>query len=160
MNSIDEMLADAPEEITETWKEDLGNRIQEILDRKNSSGQGRETALLVYCSILMNHFAYDAIEVRTVELFPALLKTVKMESSEKESCLALRGESFITLFDLVRSLTFKYSYCPDDDHRSFRDAIRYHLPGSENRLPGFRAPHCESCSHPCSWSSRKIRRRI
>ena len=82
---------DTPEDATEAWKQDLGDRMEEIIDRKRSSVQGRETTLAVYVHILMCHYAFEEIQHKTSELFPALLKSIKAESSEKETCLALRG---------------------------------------------------------------------
>jgi hypothetical protein len=91
VNSIDEVLsADIPEDTTEAWKQDLGDRIEEIVDRKRSSVQGRETTLAQYAHILMGHYAFEEIQHKTSELFPALLKSVRSES-EKEVSLALRG---------------------------------------------------------------------
>jgi hypothetical protein len=59
VNSIDDMLsADTPEDSTEAWKQDLGDRIEEIIDRKRSSVQGRETTLAQYVHILMSHYAF------------------------------------------------------------------------------------------------------
>lgn len=85
------LSADAPEDTTEIWKQDLGDRVEEIIDRKRSSVQGRESTLAQYVHILMSHYAHDQIENKTSELFPALLKSIKADSSEKETSLALRG---------------------------------------------------------------------
>jgi hypothetical protein len=85
------LSADTPEDITEAWKQDLGDRLEEIIDRKRSSVQGRETTLAAYVHILMSHYVFGEIEHKMSELFPALLKSIKAESSEKETCLALRG---------------------------------------------------------------------
>ena len=85
------LSADAPEDITEAWKQELGDRIEEITDRKRSSVQGRESSLAQYVHFLISHYAFEEIESKTSELFPALLKSIKVGSSEKEICLALRG---------------------------------------------------------------------
>ncbi len=86
------LSADTPEDATEIWKQELGDRVEEIIDRKRSSVQGRETTLAQYVHILMSHYAYEEIKNKTSELFPALLKSIKAESSEKETSLALRGK--------------------------------------------------------------------
>lgn len=92
INSIDDMLsADVSEDTSEAWKQDLGDRIEEIIDRKRSSVQGRETTLAQYVHMLMSHYSHDEIEGKSSELFPALMKSVKSESSDKETSLALRG---------------------------------------------------------------------
>ncbi|KAH8592787.1 interferon-related developmental regulator-domain-containing protein [Bisporella sp. PMI_857] len=89
VNSIDEMLS--AEDVPEGWKQDLADRIEEIIDRKRSSTQGRETTLNIYTHILMSRYVHDEIQHKTAELYPALLKSVKGEDSEKEMCLALRA---------------------------------------------------------------------
>lgn len=86
------MLAgDAPEDLSEAWRQDLGDRMEEIIDRKRSSVQGREAALSQYVYLLMSHYANDEIENKTSELFPAFLKSMKSDSSEKEASLAMRA---------------------------------------------------------------------
>lgn len=92
--SVDDIFnEDVPEDVsvTESWKQDLNDRVERLIDRKKSSAEGRESALAAYCFYTMNRYAYDEIQSRTSELFPALLKIVKNETSEKETCLALRG---------------------------------------------------------------------
>jgi hypothetical protein len=88
------MLAtELPEDTTEAWKQDLSDRIEEIIDRKRSSAQGRETTLTAYTHYLMSHYAFDQIKHKTSELFPALMKSIKVDNTEKEICLALRGRN-------------------------------------------------------------------
>lgn len=92
MNSLDDLLAvEVPEDATEAWKEDLADRIEEIINRKRSSTQGRESALNTYVHYLMNHYAYDQTRHKVGELFPAFIKSIKADGSERETCLALRG---------------------------------------------------------------------
>jgi hypothetical protein len=86
------LAVDSPEEEAPgAWKQDLAARIEEIVDRKRSSGTGRETSLAQYVYILMSHYAYDQIQSQYSELFPSFLKSIKGDSSEKEITLALRG---------------------------------------------------------------------
>lgn len=85
-----------PEDTPQAWKQDLADRMEEIIDRKRSSVQGRETTLLAYAHILMTRYAFSEINHKTSELYPALLKSVKTESSEKETILALKGIAKIT----------------------------------------------------------------
>lgn len=66
--------------------------MEEIIDRKRSSNQGREATLAAYNHILMNRYAILEIMHKTAELFPSFLKSAKTESSEKETSLALRGQ--------------------------------------------------------------------
>lgn len=85
------LAADLPEDTTDAWKQDLGDRIEEIIDRKRSSVQGRETTLAQYVHMLVSRYAHEELQGKTSEIFPALMKSVKSESSEKETSLALRG---------------------------------------------------------------------
>jgi hypothetical protein len=87
------MILDTPLDATDAWKQDLGDRMEEIIDRKRSSNQGREATLAAYIHILMSRYAFEEIQYKTSELYPALLKSIRAESSEKETCFALRGRS-------------------------------------------------------------------
>ncbi|KAK2625128.1 hypothetical protein QTJ16_005497 [Diplocarpon rosae] len=91
-NSTEEMIsAYGAEDVHEIWKQDLRDRTEEIIDRKRSSVQGRESALAQYVHLIMSHYAYDQINSKAAELFPALLKSIKVGSSERETSLALRA---------------------------------------------------------------------
>ncbi|KAE8453083.1 hypothetical protein EG329_012270 [Mollisiaceae sp. DMI_Dod_QoI] len=123
VNSIDDMLsADGPEDTSEAWKQDLGDRVEEIIDRKRSSVQGRETTLAQYVHILMRHYAYEEIQSKTSEIFPALIKSVKAESSEKEVSLALRAIALTlittaseTAYDAIFQV-LKHTYSDSESH--------------------------------------------
>ncbi|ELR07955.1 hypothetical protein VC83_00061 [Pseudogymnoascus destructans] len=92
-NSIDELLsAEAVEgDGTDAWQQTLSARIEEIIDRKRSSIQGRELAYAVYVHLLTTHYAFDTISSRKSDLLAAFLKSTKAESSEKETQLAIRA---------------------------------------------------------------------
>lgn len=93
VNSIDEMIiADNAELSTEAWRTELADRIQEVIDRKRSSVQGRETCLTSYVRILTAHYAEEEIRGKEAELVTAFLKSIKAESSEKETILAMKGK--------------------------------------------------------------------
>ena len=92
VNSIDEMLGpDNAELSTDAWRAVLSDRIAEILDRKRSSVQGRERCLAIYTRILTTQFAQGEIRGKEAELVSAFLKSIKSESSEKETVLAIKG---------------------------------------------------------------------
>ncbi|KUJ12060.1 IFRD-domain-containing protein [Mollisia scopiformis] len=123
VNSIDDMLsADVAEDTSEAWKQDLGDRIEEIVDRKRSSNQGRELSLAQYSHMLMSHYAYEEIDGKTSELFPALMKSVKSESSDKETSLALRAVALTlitapseTVYDAIFQV-LKHTYTESESH--------------------------------------------
>lgn len=92
-NSIDELLnGDTTDPITDAWRADLADRIQELLDRKRSSVQGREKCLATYVRILTNQYAEEDIRGKEAELVVAFLKSIKAETSERETILAMKGE--------------------------------------------------------------------
>ncbi|KAA8571497.1 hypothetical protein EYC84_001497 [Monilinia fructicola] len=98
VNSIDDMLdAQEPHEVSDTWAQDLHNRIEEIIDRKRSSAEGREHTLMAYNHYLMARYCYDEIEGKISELYPALCKSIKAGTGEKEACLALRDHKHVTV---------------------------------------------------------------
>ncbi|KAL8689953.1 MAG: hypothetical protein Q9224_004521 [Gallowayella concinna] len=91
-NSIDELLNGyASDPITDAWRTDLADRIQELLDRKRSSVQGRERCLASYVRTLTAQYAEEDIRGREAELVVAFLKSIKAETSEKETILAMKG---------------------------------------------------------------------
>ncbi|KAI9719065.1 MAG: hypothetical protein M1812_003695 [Candelaria pacifica] len=92
MNSIDEFLgleeSDLP---TEAWATELGDRIDQIIDRKRSSVQGREESLAIYVRILTAQYAREEIHHKLGQIVSAFLKSIKAETSEKETVLALKA---------------------------------------------------------------------
>ena len=90
LGSLNEILSEATE-TTGIWRSDLKERVEEIIDRKRSSIQGREKSLATYIHILMSQYAEDEISGREADLVTAFLKSIKAESSEKETVLALKA---------------------------------------------------------------------
>ncbi|KFY30995.1 hypothetical protein V493_01486 [Pseudogymnoascus sp. VKM F-4281 (FW-2241)] len=92
-NSIDDLLSaeGVEDDGTDAWKQTLSVRIEEIIDRKRSSIQGRELAYAVYVHLLTTHYAFDTITPQRADLLAAFLKSIKAESSEKETQLAIRA---------------------------------------------------------------------
>ncbi|KAK4995853.1 hypothetical protein LTR66_004421 [Elasticomyces elasticus] len=96
-NSIDELLAtpaasddntDAP---ADAWKAELAERMDRIVARKKSSAQSREENLSAYAHILAMRYARAEISGRIGEILPAVLKSVKAGTTEKEVVAALKG---------------------------------------------------------------------
>ncbi len=95
VNSIDEVLAlEDSEQSPEQWSTELADRIEQLIDRKRSSVQGREESLAAYARILTAHYAKGDIRSKAAELVTAFLKSIKAESSEKETIFALKGTSW------------------------------------------------------------------
>lgn len=91
VNSIDDILKSENEQPMEAWSVDLADRIAEIIDRKRSSIQGRENCLAAYIRILTGQYAEEDIRGKEAELVAAFLKSIKTDSSEKETVLAIKG---------------------------------------------------------------------
>ena len=92
-NSIDELIADAADTDMppEAWIADLGDRINQICDRKRSSVQGREETLQHFNVDLIRRYAQVEIKPRINELLPNILKSVKSGHTERETVLALKA---------------------------------------------------------------------
>lgn len=63
----------------------------EIIDRKRSSAEGRADALAAYAYQLKAHYAAEDVERKLGELIPAIIKSVRSGSSERETVVALKG---------------------------------------------------------------------
>lgn len=99
INSIDALLEsdDFAEVNTDVLKQDLNLTIDELVERKGSSTAGREDALSRYNRLLMSHHFSDALYGRVESLLATLSKSIKTESSSKETVLALRAVSLTAL---------------------------------------------------------------
>jgi hypothetical protein len=92
ITSIDDILAADDTEISsEAWASNLSDRVEEIINRKRSSVQGRELALAIYVKILTNRYVEEQIEGKEMQLVDAFLKSIKAETSEKEVILAMKA---------------------------------------------------------------------
>lgn len=76
---------------SDAWKEELGDRIEQLLDRKRSSVAGREDSLAAYCRLLTSLYLKEELHGKTEPLIVAFLKSIKTESSERETAYALKG---------------------------------------------------------------------
>lgn len=104
VNSIDEILAqEDSEQSPEQWTAELADRMEQIIDRKRSSVQGREESLASYVRILTAHYAKEEVRSKASELVSAFLKSIKSESSENETIFAMNGMllPFVLLLDWI-----------------------------------------------------------
>ena len=94
-NSIDDILNGEDVELSpDAWKSELQTRIEQIVNLKRSSTEGRADSLNAYAHILMARFARDEILGHMRELLPSMLRSIKTESTERETVMALRGMLF------------------------------------------------------------------
>ena len=113
INSIDALLEseDFNEQTTDVLKQELTDAISSLSERKGSSFHGREENLTTYVRCLTAHHLAEVLYGRVPELLSAFAKSVKAETSEKETTLALRSISLTavsyseeTLYESVASL--------------------------------------------------------
>lgn len=91
-NSIDELLSDGAEDTPQdALTADLYQRIEQILDKKRSSTEGRELTLNAFTTDLIRHYSKPEIQSRMSDLLPAILKSVKAGQSEREIALGLKA---------------------------------------------------------------------
>ena len=91
-NSIDDLLNGEDVDVApDAWKTELSTRIEQIADRKRSSTEGRADTLSVFAHILMARYAKEEIESHVGELLPSIMKSVRSETSERETLMALKG---------------------------------------------------------------------
>lgn len=83
----------------EVWTRSICDRIDQIIDRKRSSVQGREESLQALGYSLMVHYARDVISKRVSSLIPALIKCAKSGQSESETLAAVRTMGLVIMTD-------------------------------------------------------------
>lgn len=90
--SIDDLLNyDETDLAVHAWKTKLLESIEQIVDRKRSSTEGRTDSLRVYTHILRLIYGNDEIKHRIGDLLPSMLRSIKLESSERETVQALKA---------------------------------------------------------------------
>jgi hypothetical protein len=99
INSIDELLAsdDFNEQAPELQRQELKDRIEQLCDRKGSSYKGREDSLAAFVRILTAHHLADELYGRVEDLVSALLRSVKAETTERETILALKAIALMVI---------------------------------------------------------------
>lgn len=93
INSIDELLEsdDFNEQTTDVMKQELSKSIDDLLERKGSSVNSREESLSSFDRCLTAHYLADTLYGRVSDILGALSKSVKAETTEKETTLAIRA---------------------------------------------------------------------
>ncbi|KAG0637244.1 interferon-related developmental regulator-domain-containing protein [Tuber brumale] len=121
LGSVDELATiDAElDETTTIWQEELGDRINQITERKKSSSAGREESLTAYVRILCAKYAKEEILSKKSELLDAFVKSLKQGKTEKEALLAAKALAITIVTDPEDTLFDKLA--PD-----FKRAIRDH----------------------------------
>jgi hypothetical protein len=110
INSIDELLAsdDFNDQAPDLIKQELRDRIEELIDRKGSSNKGREECLTSYIRILNSHYIADALYGCVPDLISSFSRSIKAESSEREAMLALKALA-LTAISISDEKLYEYS---------------------------------------------------
>ncbi|KAJ5692122.1 hypothetical protein N7462_001545 [Penicillium macrosclerotiorum] len=95
--SIGSLDDENPEQDNVDWPQELADRVQEILDRKRSSTQGREEALAAFCRLTKYHYAEEEIRPYVTDLLTSFARSVRNESSTRESTFALRAIELLVI---------------------------------------------------------------
>ncbi|KAF9887156.1 hypothetical protein FE257_010531 [Aspergillus nanangensis] len=101
IGSLDDDIIDNPELDDTNWTQELIDVVQDILDRKRSSILSREEAYATFCRLAKCHFIEEHIRRSMSDLMGAFCRSIKFETSVRESTLALRALELlaITAFD-------------------------------------------------------------
>ncbi|KAJ5592960.1 hypothetical protein N7537_009864 [Penicillium hordei] len=97
IGSIGSLDDEHPEQDNPNWEQELGERIQEILDRKRSSVQGREEALQAFCRLTKYHYTVEEIHDAVPDLLAAFERSVRTEVSVREATLGLRAIELLVI---------------------------------------------------------------
>ncbi|QDS70986.1 hypothetical protein FKW77_007537 [Venturia effusa] len=106
----------APEAV---WQSELRDISQQIIERsrnKRNTGEAREEIMAIYTNILRAQYAAEEVEADLAELVPALLKSVKAGSGEREAVFALKALAMAIL------TTGEEVY--EDVHQALRNRIQ------------------------------------
>lgn len=95
--SIGSLDDDNPEQDNEDWPQELADRIQELLERKRSTVQGREEALAAFCRLTKYHYAEEEIRASVADLLSTFARSVRNETSTRETTNALRAIELLTI---------------------------------------------------------------
>ncbi|KAL4882365.1 interferon-related developmental regulator-domain-containing protein [Aspergillus karnatakaensis] len=79
------------------WNQELLEVIEDILDRKRSSVFGREETYSAYCRLSKFHYVEELIRRRVPDLLAAFFRSIKAETSIRESTLALRALELLAI---------------------------------------------------------------
>ncbi|KAJ5288509.1 hypothetical protein N7478_001539 [Penicillium angulare] len=95
--SIGSLDDENPEQDNVDWPQELSDRVQELLDRKRSSVQGREEALAAFCRLTKYHYAEEELRASTSDLLSAFVRSTRTDSSTRETTLALRAIELLAI---------------------------------------------------------------
>jgi Interferon-related developmental regulator (IFRD) len=99
-SSLDFPPAEEDVEKGSFWEEEFRETVNEILDRKRSSGHSRVDNYTKFCRTARAIHVADEIDDQALELAKAFLTSIRSENSEDETVLALKGKLNTILVNL------------------------------------------------------------
>ena len=124
------------------WSNVLKDRIEEIIDWKRSSIQGREAALNAYVQLLTRRFCEHEIQGQESQLTVSFLRSIKVEESGKEMILAMKGELGCINFSRVELTSC--STCLDVDNVATGEHLRVCGVESQRRNHALPLTRCQN----------------
>jgi hypothetical protein len=97
LGSLDEVETLDAEANNGDWAHELHEVVEDILDRKRSSVLGREETYAAYCRLSKFHYVEESIRRRVTDLLAAFCRSIKNETSVRESTLAMRALELLTI---------------------------------------------------------------
>ncbi|KAL2816306.1 interferon-related developmental regulator-domain-containing protein [Aspergillus granulosus] len=97
LGSLDEVDSLDAEANNGDWAHELLEVIEDILDRKRSSVLGREETYAAYCRLSKYHYVEESIRRRVPDLLAAFARSIKIETSVRESTLAMRALELLAI---------------------------------------------------------------
>ncbi|KAL4805283.1 IFRD domain protein [Aspergillus unguis] len=85
------------EEATIDWASELPQIIEDILERKRTSGPGREEKYTAFNRILKAHYVEETLRRQVSDLTAAFARSIKNETTVHETTLALRALELLTI---------------------------------------------------------------
>ncbi|RDW87162.1 IFRD domain-containing protein [Aspergillus mulundensis] len=95
--SFDDLESIDTENDNNNWEQELLEVIDDVLDRKRSSALSREENYAAYCRLSKFHYVEDLIRSRVPDLLAAFTRSIRTETSVRETTLAMRALELLAI---------------------------------------------------------------
>ncbi|KAL4757506.1 IFRD domain-containing protein [Aspergillus foveolatus] len=97
LGSFDDFENVDVEKDNSNWAQELLEVVDDILDRKRSSVLSREENYAAYCRLSKFHYVEESIRRRVPDLLAAFARSIKSETSVRETTLAMRALELLAI---------------------------------------------------------------
>ncbi|KAL4924686.1 IFRD domain-containing protein [Aspergillus undulatus] len=97
LGSLDDLESVDVEDSSTDWISELQEIIEDILDRKRSSVFGREETYAAFCRLAKVKYVFQQIWRQVPDLLAAFLRSIRSETSVRETTLALRALELLVI---------------------------------------------------------------